>query len=110
MSFEVRFSAEAEANVRGIKDWIAERSPVGVRHWLDALDNAKSRLIESADAFALAPEADAFDDQVRQIHFKTRRGNVYRALFVIRGNVVSIVSVRGAGQDLITPGDPGDPP
>lgn len=105
MRFDVRLTAEAEANVREIRDWIAERSRDGALRWLDAFDGAKQRLREGADRFALAAEADAIDEELREISFKTRRGNVYRALFVIRGTTVHVVSVRGTGQDWLKPGD-----
>ena len=105
MTFAVRLTAEAEANVRAIRDWIAERSLDGALRWLEAFGHAKERLRESADQFALAAEADAFDEALREISFKTRRGNVYRALFVIRETTVHVVSVRGPGQDWLKPGD-----
>ena len=37
--------------------------------------------------------------------FKTRSGRVYRSLFVIEGNTIHVVGVRGAGQDLAGSGD-----
>ncbi|REJ90839.1 MAG: type II toxin-antitoxin system RelE/ParE family toxin [Planctomycetota bacterium] len=103
--FEIRLTREAEANVRGIYGWIASRSSDGARTWLEAFDGAKQRLSEGADQCPLAPESDAFDEELREIAFKTRRGNVYRALFVIRETTVHIVSVRGPGQDRLNPGD-----
>lgn len=39
----------------------------------------------------LAAEADHFDESLRQVLFKTRRGRAYRALFVIRGRVVHVL-------------------
>lgn len=103
MSFEVRFTSEDEENVLEIRNWTAKRSSDGVLRWLDALETAKTRLQATADACPLAPETDAFVDELRQILFRTRRGNTYRALFVIRENTVHVVSVRGSGQDLMTP-------
>lgn len=105
MTFDVRFSTEAEDNIREIRDWIAKQSRDGALRWLDALGQAKIQLATRANTLAIAPEADAFDEELRQVHFKTRHGNTYRALYVIRGSVVHVVSVRGAGQDLIRPGD-----
>jgi len=102
MQFEVKLTAEAEENVRAIRDWLASQSSSGALRWLDALEAAKNRLHESPDSNSLAPEADEFDDEVRQILFSTSRGNTYRAIFVVRATSVHIVAVRGAGQDLIT--------
>lgn len=105
MTFTVRLTASAEANVRSIRDWIAERFRDGAFRWLEAFNGAKVRLREDANQFALAAEADAFDEELREISFKTRRGNVYRALFVVRETTVHIVAVRGPGQDWLKPGD-----
>ena len=101
MTFDVKFSHEAKANVREIRDWIAKRSQDGALRWLDSLEQARTKLSTSANSFALAPEAEAFDEELRQILFNTRRGNTYRALFVIRGTTVHVVSVRGTGQELV---------
>jgi len=57
MSFEVRFTREAEWRVTEIANWISERSPEGASRWLDALDSAITRLSESADSFGPALEA-----------------------------------------------------
>jgi plasmid stabilization system protein ParE len=105
MTFTVEFSDEAEKNARDIRDWIAKRSPAGALRWLDALDRASDRLRESAESFALAPESDAFAEDFRQLPFHTARGNTYRLLYIIRGTTVHVVSVRGAGQDLLKPED-----
>jgi hypothetical protein len=37
--------------------------------------------------------------------FKTRRGRAYRALFLIRGDVVFVLHVRGPGQRPLEPGE-----
>lgn len=65
MTFDVRFSDEAERNVREIRDWIKERSPAGAIKWFDALEHVKTRLTQSAENFGFAPEADAFDEPQR---------------------------------------------
>lgn len=69
--------------------------------WLDAWDEALQLVKQRADSFGLAPEVDHRGDPVRQILFKTKRGRMYRALFVIRGSNVRILHVRGPGQNLI---------
>jgi hypothetical protein len=37
--------------------------------------------------------------------FRTRRGRTYRALFVIRGDIVQILCVRGPGEKPVKPED-----
>ena len=109
--YHVSFSAEAEDAVRNIRDWIAGRSTEGAIRWLEALDETKNRLAHQPEVYPLAPEANAFAEPLRQIVFKTKRGNTYRALFLIRQTDVHIVAVRAAGQNLITPDDlPPAPP
>lgn len=105
MSYEVRFSEEAESNILAIHDWIARRSADGASKWLVALESAVGRLAEFADSLGVAPEAAVFQDRIKQILFKTRSGNVYRAIFVLRGQTVHVVSVRGTGQDILKPGE-----
>ena len=105
MGVFVDFTDEADVNADGIYRWIAERSPEGAIHWKAALERAVDRIADSAGTFALAAESDAFPEPVREISFKTRKGRKYRALFVIRDDVATIISVRGAGQDLINPDD-----
>jgi plasmid stabilization system protein ParE len=103
MRFCVLFTAEAEEMARRIRDWIAERSPQGAVSWLDALDQAQALLAQTADQHEMVPESDVFDESLRQLLFKTRRGNRYRALYIIRDTTVYIVAIRGAGQEMISP-------
>ena len=58
-----------------------------------------------AGRLGVAAESDAFDEDLRQVLFKTRKGNTFRALYVIRGTVVYIVAIRGTGQELVSPDD-----
>ncbi len=37
--------------------------------------------------------------------FGTKRGGTYRALFVVRGDVVHILCIRGPGEKAVTPKD-----
>jgi len=103
MSFQVAFTKRAQRDAAVIQDWIAQRSRDGAVKWNAALSAAKDRLADSAESFPRAPESEAFDKDVRQVLFKTPKGNQYRALFTIEGNTVYVIAVRGFGQDLVTP-------
>ena len=105
MTFQVRLTDEAAAKVQQIQDWIAERSPAGAEKWLDALGEALLRLKQRGPAFDVAPESNWFPEPLRQILFRTRKGHTYRALFVVHGENVHVVIVRGFGQDLVSPAD-----
>jgi len=59
-------------------------------------------LTESPGGRARAPEAELVGRDVRQALFKTRRGRIYRVLFIVVDDMVHVVAIRGYGQDLAT--------
>jgi hypothetical protein len=65
--------------------------------------------LRSFAGHALAPENADAELEVRQVLFKTRRGNVYRALYFVDGENVYILRVRGKGQAQVNPADLGQP-
>lgn len=102
MPYSVSYSSRADQDVADILAWIEERSSQGAARWLDALEEAQARLASDPLRFALAEEADAFDEPTRQILFRTKHGSTYRAVFMVREDAVTIVGVRGPGQRPIT--------
>lgn len=98
MSFKVRELQKAKADKRHIFEWLYERSPIGASAWLAAYDELVERLKTSADSFADASEQADLDMNLREALFKSRAGRLYRALFVVRGDEVFILRVRGPGQ------------
>ena len=80
-------------------DSFAPTGPTWFRRWNQVLAD----LSKNASSCRLAPENDDHDDEIRNLVFNTRRGKKYRALFVIRENVVFVTNVRGPGQDLVAP-------
>lgn len=98
MKFQVRELRRAQADVRQIVKWLAERSPRGALAWLAVYDSMVARLEKDATTFAPADENDDCEFDIRQILFKTRRGRIYRALFLIEGDEVFILRIRGPGQ------------
>jgi plasmid stabilization system protein ParE len=103
MKFQVNELRKAQADIRHIVNWLAERSSKGARAWLDAYDSMVARVSLNATSMGPADENDAFDIDVRQALFKTPRGRVYRALFLIQGEEVLILRVRGPGQAPVRP-------
>jgi hypothetical protein len=83
MTFAVRELPKAKQDKRSIFCWLYERSPAGAAAWLDAYDSLLERLKRDAASFALAPESQDCDFEIRQAFFKTRRGRIYRALYFI---------------------------
>lgn len=105
MTYRVRELRRAQADIREIAHWLAARSPQGARAWLDAYDDLLARLERNADSFSLADENEDFEFDVRQALFKTRHGRIYRALYLIEGDEVFVLRVRGPGQASVDPKD-----
>jgi len=98
MKFSVRELGKAKADKRDIFEWLYARSRPGAVAWLAAYDRMINRLESSADSFGEAIESAELKIDVRQALFKTRRGRVYRALFIIERNEVFVLRIRGPGQ------------
>ena len=85
--------------------WIKERSSKGALRWLDTLEKTLRERQSRAVSCGPATEADDFDVDLRQRLFKTRRGNTYRLVFILREDVVHILAVRRTRQDRLQLGD-----
>ena len=101
MSLLVKFSQRAKRDIHEIQTWIKSRSTKGAATWLSAIEKSIQHLSVFAASSATAPEADDPGIDLKQRMFKTRRGNSYRLLFIIRAETVHILVVRGMGQDLL---------
>ncbi len=101
MKYKVRILAKAQSDVEACHQYLAKRSPQGAAAWFDSFAAGRDELARRADTLALAPEAEAAGYDVRQLLFKTRRGRPYRILFLIVGDEVRILRVRGPGQDFV---------
>jgi plasmid stabilization system protein ParE len=88
----------AESDIQHITPWIAERSIQGAYAWLDSYEELMERLAQSAQTYPSAFEAAECKAPLRQALFGTRRGRRYRAIFVIAGDQVRVLRVRGPGQ------------
>jgi plasmid stabilization system protein ParE len=98
MSFTVRIAPRAWSDADGIFDWLAARSPAGASRWYGAFLSAARQLTDDADRHGIAPESEVLGRTIRQRFFKTRRGRVYRLLFIEQGDELTILRIRGPGQ------------
>lgn len=101
MSYRVRVTKAAEADIENISRWLAERSQVATDTWLERCRDALNSLANRAEICGLAPESKGHQEPIRQLIFKTKRGHRYRALFAIREGNVVVLHVRGPGQPLL---------
>lgn len=102
MTYRIYLSRRARRDVDEIHEWIAHHSPNGADRWYESFREAMFSLETNAENKGLAPEDMEFERRVRQILFKTRKGHTYRALFVVEGTQVQVVTVRGLGQPLLS--------
>lgn len=103
MSHRVVVLRRAEEELTAIALWLASRSRDGAVRWLDAFERAKDSLAVDPYCGESAPESEFVEAEVRQILFKTRSGNRYRALYTIDGNDVRVLHIRGPGQPIVPP-------
>ena len=98
MTFNVVLLSRAETELADIAVWLSERSPDGAIRWLDAFEAARQSLSANPQSCGLAPENDVVDEEIRQIFFRTRHGQPYRAVFTIIDDEVRVLHVRGPHQ------------
>jgi plasmid stabilization system protein ParE len=98
MTFQVVALRRAEADVRHITRWIADRSHAGAIAWLDAYEQMLAHLADHADACSSALDAPGSSYPLQQTLFGTSHGRTYRAVFTIVGDQVRILRIRGPGQ------------
>ena len=92
-----RADVEAMAAFR----WIAERSPSAAARWLAGLREAVAKLAEAPERHPLAEdESEQFGIAIRQCLYGKRRG-VYRILFTIDEDTISVLAIRHGAQDTI---------
>ena len=107
MSYQVRVLARARQDLDEIVGYIAERSPEGAARRVARYEEALTRLENNPFVAPIASESDELGEEVRHIMFRTRAGRTYRALFIIVGDEVRVLRVRGPGQRPLKPDDLG---
>jgi plasmid stabilization system protein ParE len=103
VSYRVRFTRRALADVDASLAWLLSRSAPAAR-WRAGLLDRVAALEQSPDRYPLADEAAELAIDLRELLYGRRRG-VYRILFTIDGSAVHIHRVRHAAQDRLKPDD-----
>ena len=103
MTFRLRILPRAERDAQQIFDWLRARSPDGAIRWWFAFDGAVHNLVDHPHGYGLAPETESVRYDLRQFLFKTRRGRRYRGVFVVVGDEVRVLRIRGPGQAPLEP-------
>lgn len=105
MSYSVYLHPYAEADYNHIYAYIEEHSAQGAENWDLALDQAIKRLKIDPKRYGRIPEQVVSKAEHKQASFRTKRGKPYRLIFMVKGNLVTILRIRGPGQADVTPQD-----
>jgi len=92
MAYRFDLTHRALRDAMEVYEWIARNSPAHAARWYRGLFQRIRTLAESPRRCPVAPENEAFDEEVRQLLYGRRRG-VYRILFVIRGDQILILAI-----------------
>jgi plasmid stabilization system protein ParE len=107
MSYHVRLLARARYDLDEILTFIAERSPEGAARLVASFEKTMAMVEKNPYLCPLAPESQPLQEQLRHALFRTRAGRTYRAIFIVVGDEVRVLRVRGAGQAPVTSEDVG---
>jgi plasmid stabilization system protein ParE len=105
MKYQVVILSRAANDVDTIRRWIAKQSIAGADRWYDEFLKATQLIAKDPFRYPEAVESTRLQTEVRQILFRTRRGNKYRVVFIVIGDEVRILRVRGQGQSPLRNND-----
>ena len=101
MSYRVVITARAKADAIEAFRWIAERSPEAAARWYEALEQAIATLSDMPERCPVAEdEFEQLGITLRQL-LSGRRHGVYRILFSIDGEIVTLHYVRHSARGPI---------
>lgn len=100
-TYRVIVQPRADAEAMNSFLWIAERSASAAARWLTGLQKAIAKLAENPERHPLAvEESERLGIAIRQSLYGKRRG-VFRILFHIDGDIISVLAIRHSAQDTI---------
>jgi plasmid stabilization system protein ParE len=102
MKYRVVVSEPAKAEADEAYAWISQYSLVRAQKWFNGLFKAIASLDEYPERYPLAPEAELFNREIRQMLYGKRRG-VYRVLFEIQGEIVQVSNIRHGARRFVEP-------
>jgi plasmid stabilization system protein ParE len=100
MTYRLKITRRAKRDRDACFDYILARSPQGAFRWLDAFEDAAAAVLTHPH-YGVAPESEDQEETIRQKLFGTPHGRTYRLLYVVRDDVIYVIHVRGAGQDVM---------
>jgi plasmid stabilization system protein ParE len=104
MVYRISIQRRALAEMNSAYRWIEEREPVYAARWLARLHRKIETLTRNPQRCPFAEESEVLGFELRELLFGRRR-NVYRILFTVEGELVSVLSVRHAARQPLTEDD-----
>ena len=105
MSYRVEIAARAYADLFRLTEWLAERSPGTADQITERFYDAIPRLETHPLSCGLAYENRFVAEEIRHLLFKVTKKRQYRALFVVRGDVVKVLAIRAPGEKPLNQDD-----
>ena len=99
MKYQVEISPRATRDAEEIYLWIRENSPLHADRWFNGLVDSIYSLERNPKRCPLAPENDAFEEEIRQLLYGRRRR--YRILFAVVDDVVQVLHVRHCARKFL---------
>ncbi len=104
MPHVVRITPRAQAELKETLAWLHQRSPQAAANWHARLLVKVQTLEQAPERCPLADEAAELGIELRELLFGKRSG-VFRIVFTIDRDVVTVLRIRRASRDRLQPGD-----
>jgi len=102
--YTIRTTPRTDADIDAAVQWRSQRSPQAAARWHAGILARIRSLATNPDRCPLADEAADLGVDLRELPYGRRR-DVYRILFTIDGQTVTIHRIRHAAQDRLRPRD-----
>jgi plasmid stabilization system protein ParE len=102
MKFRVVVTARATNDLRAAYLRAAQHAPQTAKRWFNRFEAALQTLSSHPQRCSLAPESETANLEIRQFLFGKGR-SIYRALFTVQDEEVSVLHIRWGGREFATP-------
>ena len=100
--YQIILQPEAYEGMESAYTYIEQDSPESAHRWATGLMEAINSLKIFPARCALAPENAYFPQEIRQLLYGKGR-SVYRILFTIKGETVSVLHIRHGARETLKP-------
>lgn len=103
-NYRIILQPEVYEGMESAYKYIEQESPESAHRWATGLMDAIDSLQTFPGRCSLAPENAFFPQEIRQLLYGKGR-SVYRILFTIRDDTVSLLHIRHGAQETLKPDD-----